>query len=369
VTPEALIGAALRHESAAWPITVSSGFAARLLDAAAAHGVTQLLATAPAFCEWPESVRSAVLQGRREAAALEIVRQRALTRILAALGDAGVRTLLFKGSALAYTHYAQPWLRPRLDTDLLVALEDRARALAIIEHLGYEPATHFGGRLVTYQSPLKRVGPHGLIDGLDVHWRVANPQVFAHMFEFDELDRDAVPVPLPGAAARTPSAQHALLIACVHRVAHHANSDRLIWLYDIRLLLDRMAASELEQVVATAAAKGLQSILAAGVFHARELVGLGASGSGIDRLLEASADREAAIAEFLNDDRAKIDDLVSDLHALSGWRPRLRLIREHLLPPAAYMRRTYGFSSPVFLPLAYALRAVTGASKWFRPER
>ena len=369
MTPAALIAAALREDIAPWPANVPPGFDASFLGLAEEHGVAQLLSSVGALRHWPADVQSTILRQRREAAAREIVRQQELTRVVTALADAGVRTLLFKGSALAYTHYAHPWLRPRLDTDLLVALDDRARALATLEHLGYEPSTHFGGELVTYQSPLKRVGPLGLIDCLDVHWRVANPQVFAHKFGFDELDRDAVPIPRLGAAARTLSPPHSLLIACVHRVAHHANSDRLIWLYDIRLLLERMAPPELEQVAATAAAKDLQSVLAAGVVHAREQVGFGASGPRIDRLLDARSGGAGAIAEFLNDDRAKVDDLVSDLQALPGWRPKLRLIREHLLPPAAYMRQAYGFSSPVLLPFAYALRAVTGASKWFRPER
>jgi hypothetical protein len=38
------------------------------------------------------------------------------------------------------------------------------------------------------------------------------------------------------------------------------------------------------------------------------------------------------------------------------------------VPPPAYMRKTYGFSSPVLLPFAYALRAVKGAGKWFRAD-
>jgi len=44
--------------------------------------------------------------------------------MVAALGAAGVRVVLFKGAALAYTHYPAPHLRVRADTDLLVTAED-----------------------------------------------------------------------------------------------------------------------------------------------------------------------------------------------------------------------------------------------------
>lgn len=39
--------------------------------------------------------------------------------------------------------------------------------------------------------------------------------------------------------AFAPAASDALQIACLHRGAHHRNSDLLIWLYDIHLLAKR----------------------------------------------------------------------------------------------------------------------------------
>jgi hypothetical protein len=307
-----------------------------------------------------------VRQHRREAAAAEIVQQRSHTEVLAALAASDVHTLVLKGSALAYTHYTHPWLRPRLDLDLLVPPEARKRAADALVRLGYEPYTYFTGELVTYQAQLRRTDRHGFIDRVDLHWRIVNPQVFADTFTFDELDRKGVPVPPLGPAARTLSPVHALLLACLHRVAHHANSDRLIWLYDIRVLVDAMSRDEFERAAAMAAVKSLQAITALGVRRAMDSVAAGTRSEGIERLVVSPIEETERGAEFLNPHRVKVDDLVSDLRALTGWSARLRLIREHLLPPAAYMRKTYGFSSPMLLPFAYARRAVAGAGKWFR---
>lgn len=367
VKPEGLIAAALCREVAPWPCQAPSDFETDVLEAAVDHGVAELLSVTTAVRRWPSSVQSAILQRRRQAAAIEIIRERELTDLLATLKGSGVNALLLKGVGLAYTHYPQPWLRPRLDTDLLVAPGERTRAAATLQSLGYEPSTHFAGELVTYQSQFKRVDRHGLAHRVDLHWKIANPQVFADTFTIDELARVAVAIPQLGSNARTLSPAHALVLACLHRVAHHGNSDRLIWLYDIRVLLDAMPQSELEHVAEIAASKGIQRLVAASVSRALEVVGSGAGRPELDLLLDISHERDPNTGEFLRVGRTKFDDLRSDMQALQGWAPRVRLIREHLFPPAAYMRKAYGISHPALLPVAYAIRAVTGASKWFRP--
>ena len=368
-TPAALLAAALRGDAAPWPAEVTASFEADLLDAASTEGVTELLSVAPALQRWPHSVESAVLQRRREAAAIEIIRQNELANLLSAMQQEGIKPLVLKGSGLAYTHYQQPWMRSRLDMDLLVASGDRAPASDVLGSLGYQPSTHFDGELVTYQAQLRRVDGHEMTHRVDLHWKIANPQVFSNAFAFTELDRAAVPIPQLGSSARTLSSPHALVLACLHRVAHHQNSNRLIWLYDIRLLLDAMSQGELEHAVEIARSKNLQAVVAAGVSRARHLVGSNAQRPGIERLFQGPVGSERTADEFLRTDRTKFDDLRSDMRALQGWRPKIRLIREHLFPPAAYMRHAYGVSNPVLLPLAYAVRAASGASRWFRPPR
>jgi putative nucleotidyltransferase-like protein len=367
--PEVLLSAALRGEIAPWPADADSTFESDLLDSAADHGVAELLSVSPALQGWSGSIKSALLQRRREAAAAEIIREQELAKLLDALNESGVGALLLKGAGLAYTVYPQSWLRPRLDTDLLVAPGDRTRAIATLESLGYDPSTHFGGELVSYQAQFRKSDRLGLLHRVDLHWKIANPQVFADAFGFEELQRQSVRIPRLGSSARTLSPDHSLVLACVHRVAHHANSDRLLWLYDIVVLLNAMSAPELERARAIAEAKDLQSIVAAGVGRALDVIGPRAQKPEIDRLLRTTDPRDPATIEFLRARRTKFDDLRSDIRALSGWAAKLRLIREHLFPPAAYIRQAYGVSHPVLLPFAYAVRAVSGATKWFRPEQ
>jgi hypothetical protein len=69
-------------------------------------------------------------------------------------------------------------------------------------------------------------------------------------------------------------------------------------------------------------------------------------------------------AVYLGNGLRPIDVLFSDLRALSSWRARARLLREHVLPPSGYMLRSYGVSSRALLPVLYADRVVRGARRW-----
>ena len=365
MNPEELIVPALRHETVPWPEGAADGLDVALVSAAANEGVTALLATTPAVERWPEGVRATLNRVRRGEAAAEPIRRQDLIQVLAELRAGDVDALLMKGALMAYTHYPSPWLRPRLDTDLIVAPASRSRADAVLRGLGFRPGTHFSGDFVTHQFRYERPSQFEFNDVVDLHWKIANPHVFADAFTFEELAEDAVSVPALGPAARGLSAAHALVLACVHRVAHHDSSERLIWLYDIHLLASLMDAASGDQVARLAQVKQLRSVCAHGLSHAQARFATSSHGDWFNRL-QSGVESSEPTAAFIRTDLKKIDVLVSDLRTLGSWRQRLTLIREHLFPPLAYMRTVYGVSNPLLLPFTYVIRAVTGVGKWFR---
>ena len=158
-----------------------------------------------------------------------------LTRVLRALEDAGAAPVVFKGAALAHTHYSESWRRPRYDADLLIAPESRVPVFAILRSLGYERRVFVSGDLVMYQAPFERVDHLGIEHALDIHWRIANPQVVSQVLTHDELLERSVTVRVQEAPMRVLSSVDALLVACVHRVAHHPDFEKPIWIQDIHL--------------------------------------------------------------------------------------------------------------------------------------
>lgn len=296
-------------------------------------------------------------------AAVELGLAAEVRRVVDRLASASVPVLLMKGTALAYSHYPHPCLRPRTDTDLLLRPCDVAKAARVFEALGYEPLNMTRGDFVLYQRSYARTDRLGVRQVYDVHWKVAGPQSVSESLGWEELDQAARSIAALGEHARALGDIHALLLACVHRMAHHYDNRRLIWLYDIHVLASRLGEESLRALMHQSVEKGVASMCIHGLELARERFGTRLPG---DFESYRAVGLEASASRFGSDVRM-VDILVSDLKALPGWRERLRLLREHVFPPVDYIRRRYGISSTLALPVLYAHRFLTGVLKWLRP--
>jgi hypothetical protein len=366
---ERVLAAALRGEAPCWPFageTASRAFVA----AALRHRVVALVV---------RQIRHGALQGIpaqvERTLAQAVVRQAIVEqrlagetrRVIDALGCGGVPALLLKGAALAYTCYPHPCLRPRVDTDLLIRPRDSASTAAVFERLGYRGATMTGGDLLLHQRSYEMTDGLGVRHLFDVHEKIAAPHAVANLLQWEELNGQSSPVPALGIHARALGDSHALVLACLHRVAHHYDDPCLLWLYDIHLLAKRGQVADpffWREVGRLTQDRAAAAMCARSLTRAREWVNTPVP-SALMEALAARADNSAAA--FARG--RKIDVLLSDLNALSGWRQRLELLREHLLPPPDYIRSIYGVSSRLLLPALYAHRVVSGAWRWMQPER
>jgi hypothetical protein len=314
----------------------------------------------------PEAFQQWLVGTARDETLLEAIRHDETVRVIERLVGEGIHPLLFKGSALAYTCYPEPWLRPRLDTDLLIRPDDLRKATRAFESIGYARGMRTSGEHVTHQCTYTSTA-RGPLMAFDVHWKLADPQVFADLFSYDELAREAVEVPQLGPKAKALSDVHALIVACMHRVAHHYDREILILLYDIDLLARRLSSAEWVQVARVAAEKRICAVTARGLDLAVRLLRSPVPPNVTDALAHPSAFEPTAA--YLRSDLRKIDVLMSDLRELKGWRQRLTLVREHLFPPPAFILRSYGKSQTLLLPLLYLHRVFSGAHGWFKTIR
>jgi Uncharacterised nucleotidyltransferase len=358
-----LLASLIRGESpAAMPATSEGADRLRLL--AERQGVMPLaaerLANLPAA---PRAVVGAFDVASKRQAAADLVREVELRHVLVGLSGAGVRTLVMKGAQLAYSHYPRPDLRPRLDTDLLVAASGRAAAQQQLLDLGYEAVPQVTGDLVMYQAIYVRRRAGVPVHVVDLHWRLANPQRFGSVLTCEELFESAVPIPTLCASAEGLSNPHALLVACIHPVAHHAHAPRLIWHYDIHLVASRLTRAGWTDFAAQATDRGVGSVCRRSLELAVHWFDTSVPGHVFSQLSVPTA-RDAATAAYLSPSRRQIDDAVWDFQTLSSWGARWRLVRQHLFPPARYMRDVYAPLSHAPLPLLYAKRAFLGARRW-----
>jgi hypothetical protein len=332
--------------------------AAREISALVHHKLSHFKAL-----DWPADVRAELARAAHSAAATELVRSREIATALDALAQHDVRPILLKGAALAHTVYDAAAVRPRADTDLLIRREDIEVARRVMRQLGYADALQSQGELLFCQFEMIKRDAFGIEHAFDFHWKISTQQLFADVLGYAELAAAATPVRTLGAQAIGPGDLHALLLACIHPVMHHRNTERLIWLYDIHLLASRLSADGLERFARLAIDKGMRAICA------RQLRSSAARfGTPLPVRLMASPDEgtaSEASAVYLKPGRRWHHELVHNLRSLPGFRDRLRLLREILLPNPTYLLKSYGATGAwaVALPALYVLRIAQGIRK------
>ncbi len=317
--------------------------------------------------EWLGAAGQALWEDARAACATEAVAAAELGRVLTALADVkGAMPVLFKGAALAYSHYPEPWLRPRLDADIIVGRSCVTAVFDLLRALGYEQQPQTSGALVSYQSSFARSDRFGLIHNLDVHWKISNRQLLSDVISHEELASRAVPLPALGRSARGAAARDALVLGCLHRAAHHHDSPNLLWIHDIHLIAERISDADCHEIRRLAERRNIRGILARGL--ALSLTSFGtrlpaAFTSVLDEWQRLAAREPSRL--YLDAELRPVQALWADVQNL-GVSAGARLVYEHLFPPAGYMHQKYVGRSRLMTPLRYAYRIVAGAPKWLR---
>jgi len=253
-------------------------------------------------------------------------------------------------------------LRERCDTDLLLPSRDEAeRAWRVLQTLGYRRLGAVRGDLLSYELCGDKTGHGGLSHTLDVHWRWSNATLFAERFTFAELAAAAVPIPALGPKACGLGPAPALLLACVHRFVNlgGGSADRLIWLYDIHWLAQRLTDESWPPCLTLAEERVLCGPCLDGLDSARQWFGTTLPAEILSRL-RAGADREGFDpCQFRP--RWRFEWLT--FRTLPSTAMRLRWLSQYLIPNAGYLRSQYNFRHPLKLPWFYGARILRGISK------
>ena len=312
--------------------------------------------------DWPTEVRRELERRTRSSMARELVRAREIAQVLEALAARAVSPIILKGAALAHTTYDSPAMRPHVDTDLLIARDHVAIVRDTLAHLGYTEPPMTDGELVFCQFQMTKVDAFGIHHVFDVHWKISTHTMFADLLTYTEMQADAVAIPALGPQARTTSAAHALLLACVHPVMHHGNTDRLIWLFDIDVLVRRLSAGGLDSFARLALSKRVAGICARQLSLAGERFSTPIP-SDVMQMLTSSLSEPAAV--YLRPRRRWHHELFWNVRNLQAWDDRVRLLREVLFPSARYMLDTYrlGPRGVLLVPALYVHRCARGAWK------
>ncbi|MGZ3278186.1 MAG: nucleotidyltransferase domain-containing protein [Caulobacteraceae bacterium] len=162
-----------------------------------------------------------------------------MTPTLAALEDAGVRTLLIKGAPLAITYYRSHATRPMFDLDIVVRTEDRDLALEILRKQGWNLAPYLPEDL-----PDQHAFQHTNAAGreVDLHWHFLHETPSA--VAADWFWRSARPMTFNGVATSQLRPTAMLLHVILHGV--RSNEEPPVrWIVDAGAIL-REAGHEID---------------------------------------------------------------------------------------------------------------------------
>ncbi len=313
------------------------------------QGVTSLLyiraRDSSLWESWPKEVQERIESFVQRQAALELQRQNEICRVLEALGEQGIEPLILKGTALAYTLYESPSIRPRLDTDLLIRTEDAPRVKKILKALGYREAHQSDPEILFGQFILEKSDDSlGQENVFDFHLEISCRKLFSKLLQglmnYERLKARAVPIVSLGPWAFGLDAVSSLLLACIHPVMHHHNEQRLIWIYDFHLIIQRMTDFEFQEFFHLA-----------GQYEIRQICdqALQASVTVFGTVIPAQYSRPWVLsqrypeitASYLDSGRRWHHEFWSDFQALQGWGKKLQFLRASFFPSPSYMFRAY----------------------------
>ena len=378
---ESLIRAVLAHGAMDWPEATDANFQRAVLATCASHGVTLLLyhrlKPTQAWHTWPAELRQILERRVAERVTQDLIRGRELIACMNTLIGAGVEPLLMKGVVLAHTHYPSPALRARQDSDILIRQADLEGAVRLLEKRGYRSAQegHEAGdpASLNHQINYQKRDDYGILHVIDVHWKISNTMLFAVAWNYRELALRSIALPALGPSVRALGPIDALLLACAHR-SHHAcepnwdgtfryGGNRLIWLYDIHLLAQSLTPPQWETLIRLAAAKRLLSICWDGFDATRRAFGT-VFPEKVIAAMQADGQGNDISSQWLGG--GELRRLLVTLKLLPGWRQRLKLLKESLFPPAAYMLKKYQTRRRWLLPILYGRRAFQGVWRGLR---
>ncbi|MFW2439040.1 MAG: nucleotidyltransferase family protein [Arenicellales bacterium] len=311
----------------------------------------------------PPFIQEQLAKYTYQAVATELARQHDLKNTLELFTQAGIQFLLMKGTPLAYSLYPEPYLRERCDTDILFSGKDEAEsAWEILEKLGYERRNTTSGEFVGYQFSCSRQISHGFYQALDIHNKLNDYQFFADTFSFEELYSKSVAVPEVSESSRAFHRVHALLHACMHRVAHipYGEGNRLIWLYDIHLLSASFSKEDWDEFCELAKEKAIAGVCLDSLQTTQKCFHTAIDPVYLIDLQTSSKDEK--ISPHEKGKRWEFYYLA--FKSTPGVANKLKQLRGHLLPPTDYMIKKYQPRYRIQLPYLYIYRVIKGMKRY-----
>lgn len=348
-----LLCAALRQEAAAWPQAWDRpddpGTALARIEF---HGIAGLLLTSPQWLvHWPSRLMAGLHELARSHALWEMAHQHVLTLLLRDLHREGMDALVMKGTALAYSLYDDPAMRPRGDTDLLIRKADLPRAREVLENLGFARPHDWDAVFGVHH--LEEIWQFSFRDkswhDIDLHWSVIAVPALSDILQVDACLAASRPLPRLCPEARAMGPVDSLIRACINRKSHDIggvtvagrkvfNGNRLCWAKDFDLLAREFTSADWEAFKTKVLAGGVARICLEGLNSAEHSLGTAIPPDVREALAEAPD--ETTANRFYEVRRGWVREML-DLQATPGILGKCRFALARAFPSRTVLQVKY----------------------------
>jgi hypothetical protein len=335
----------------------------RFIELAAIHRVAPLIfSVVNRACpdSLPPEALASVRNSFKRNCKVELALTTELARLLEAFDRAGIKTMPFKGPALASFLYDAPAMRVMSDLDLLVSERDVIPTFELLAANGYHcPSLGHGTRFFADARHRTVVGSEGRVQ-VDIHWGL----IHARLGNLDAaaFSSRSVPISVAGRPAFTFCPEDLLLFLCVHGLKHAWGG--LGWLVDLARLLG-LYELDWDAVLSRAEEHRISRAVSLGLFLACGLLG-SALPDEVQRRVQPDA-RTAALAASVTarlpqGGPSEVEELRFEYRSLESAVDRLRFVWFLLKPTNADYEAV---RLPAWLyPAYYALRPLRIAWDW-----
>ena len=359
---------ALRGEAMPmWPDDLR-GCEAAAVHRIAFHGIALLLANSPAArTRWPGTLGQAIREQAGVQAFWEQSHRPVIARLIEGLAAAGIRAIVTKGTALAYSVYDEPSLRRRGDTDIYIPATSRQQARKVLRACGFR----LWGDTKAFQEDWVADTALGFASAVDVHWRINASGAVSKALEaglrFDQtiaLDRLA-----PHALGLGPVDN--LILIAINRSAHGqfgynvgANrlfeTDRLIWALDAHLLATAFSADDWDSLTERSARTGTGAMVQGILALATQVFGTTVPTTTATALREAPTDHGLAAYYGAT---SHLWRLRCDMAACTSLSEKARVLRYAVFPSSDFLQTRYPDAQHWPRPALHVRRLFEGAGK------
>jgi hypothetical protein len=290
-------------------------------------------------------------------------------KILEQLKALKIDVVVLKGFALSHQIYPSTFLRPKTDIDIIINPKDEEAISTFFQQQKYINPRGWKASAISNEFSMIKNISKGVCVNFDIHLKISNSKLIDNLLNYSELLRIADKTTLPN--INLVSKPHALIHAVVHLLHHRASGDliKLIWYYDIYLLIEKISQNEKTELQGLIQKKELVTV----ILECIKLTTVYFNSSKIEDLIawceQPNIKKKSNIKyQHLLRNTYGIKGLWLTLLNTTGLVNKWSVIRETAFPPKEEIYLKYGINNKTPIIFLYVKRIFFGVIKYITPK-